>query len=161
MLAKLNLDVAQAQDNLLLAKAQRSALSNHASPTSDDPGRRHSSKATRFGCRQCTADRSIKPKGRNAALSFPPRVDGPYEIVGAFHLTPSYRLNMGSFNVFPIFHISELLRYTGPANDDSLFPSRTLTRPGPIVTTDGAEVYRVDKVMDARRYRNTRKLLVR
>ena len=51
--------------------------------------------------------------------------------------------------IFPTFH-SSLLRPYHP-NNNTLFPSRSHTRPGPIVTEDGNEEFIVESIVDHRR----------
>jgi hypothetical protein len=49
-------------------------------------------------------------------------------------------------NRFPTFHASPLWRFID--NDNDLFPSHTLAKPGPVVTADGEEEWLVDKIIN-------------
>lgn len=49
-------------------------------------------------------------------------------------------------NNINVFHASELKPYSN--NDASLFPSRQLSQPGPVITTDGAKEWLVDVIID-------------
>jgi hypothetical protein len=51
-------------------------------------------------------------------------------------------------HVFPVFHTSEIEPYV--ENDDELFPSRKLERPGPIITDLGEE-HEVTDIIDQRK----------
>nr|GAT58516.1 predicted protein [Mycena chlorophos] len=56
--------------------------------------------------------------------------------------------------MYPVFHTSEVSPWN--ENDNTLFPGRELTRPGPVVTLDGQEEFYVDEIVDKReRYGNT------
>jgi hypothetical protein len=52
-------------------------------------------------------------------------------------------------NTFPTFYISELKRFV--PNDATLFPSRELPQPGPVLTPDSLEEFMVDEIIDSRR----------
>ncbi|KAF7305710.1 Chromo domain-containing protein [Mycena chlorophos] len=56
--------------------------------------------------------------------------------------------------MYPVFHAAEVAPWN--ENDNTLFPSRELTHPGPVVTLDGQEEFYVDEIIDKReRYGNT------
>ena len=49
----------------------------------------------------------------------------------------------------PTYHMSKLKPHH--ANDASLFPSRELAQPSPILTTNGLEEYLINKIIDSQR----------
>ncbi|KAF7311150.1 Chromo domain-containing protein [Mycena chlorophos] len=56
--------------------------------------------------------------------------------------------------MYPVFHTAEISPWN--ENDNTLFPGRELTRPGPVVTLDGQEEFYVEEIIDKReRYGNT------
>jgi hypothetical protein len=61
-------------------------------------------------------------------------------------------------HVFPVFHTSEIEPYV--ENDDELFPSRKLERPGPIITDLGEE-HEVADIIDQRKRGRGYQYLVR
>ena len=84
----------------------------------------------------------------------------PYKIVNAHPETSHYVLELPeSMNIHPSFHASELKPYH--ANDDTLFPSRRLTRPEAIITAAGDEEYLVDRILDERPRGRGKQYLVR
>lgn len=91
---------------------------------------------------------------------FMPRFDGPYKILRAYPDTSSYTLELPpTSKQFPTFHSSQLQPFV--ANDDNLFPSRSLTKPPPILTPDGQTEYFIDKILDERPRGRGRQYLVR
>ncbi|THH06299.1 hypothetical protein EW146_g9654 [Bondarzewia mesenterica] len=81
---------------------------------------------------------------------FMPRYDGPYKIIHAFPNTSTYELSLpSSSKTFSTFHISQLRVFRD--NDDVSFPSRTLSRPGPLVSVDGFDEWEIDRIIDQRR----------
>jgi hypothetical protein len=77
-----------------------------------------------------------KKAGKQQTAKFFPRWDGPYRIIKLHLEASTYTLDICS-NAFPVYHASELKPHH--TNDPILFPSCTLTHPGPIVTKDGLE----------------------
>ena len=49
--------------------------------------------------------------------------------------------------MYPTYHASELKSFL--ANNKSLFPSRTLLWPDPVLTPDGLEEYLVEEIIDS------------
>jgi hypothetical protein len=86
-----------------------------------------------------------KKDGRVA--KFMPRFDKPFEVTTAFPEASTYTLRLPEpSKIYKTFHTS-LLR---PCleNDDELFPSQALERPGPIIMEDGETEYYIDKIID-------------
>jgi hypothetical protein len=91
-----------------------------------------------------------KKKGEKHVAKFLPHFDGPYKVTKAYPETSSYTFDMpNSPNVFLSYHASELKRHT--PNDPSLFPSRKLPQPGPVLTADGLEEYHIDCIIDSQK----------
>lgn len=79
-----------------------------------------------------------------------PCYDGPYNIIDVDEDHSTVTLNLpNSPNIFPVFHTSEVLPYA--ESDTSLFPSRHLEEPTPIITADRNEEHFIDRILDAQR----------
>ena len=90
-----------------------------------------------------------KKKGEKRATKFFPRYDGPYNITDVHAETLNYTLELpNSPNTFPTYHASELKAFL--LNDNTLFPSREVPQPQPIVTSDGLEEYHVKEIINSR-----------
>ena len=61
--------------------------------------------------------------------------------------------------MFPTFHASLLKRFI--ENDTSLFPSRELECPGPVMTGDSLEEYHIEKIVDKQKRGRGYQYLVR
>ena len=102
----------------------------------------------------------FKKKGEKRAAKFFPRFDGPHHIIDAHAASSNYTLELpNSPNTYPTFHASELKPFL--PNNTSLFPSRELPRPGPVLTPDGLEEYLVDEIIDSRKCGKGYQYLVR
>jgi Chromo (CHRromatin Organisation MOdifier) domain len=135
-------DVAEARDNLLHAKIQQAHYASTSQ--SPDPGYAIGDfvMLSTFNRR-----REFKKAGRRRTAKLFPRWDGPYRVTTAHLEASTYTLDIRT-NAFPVYHTSELKPHH--ANDPILFPSRTLTHPGPIVTEQGLEEFTIDKILDSR-----------
>jgi hypothetical protein len=143
IIQQLENDVAQARDNLLLVKITQS---HHASANrTPDPEFKINDLVM-----LSTANRrhEYKKKGEKQTAKFFPQWDGPFRVTASHPEASTYTLDIPT-NQFPNYHTSELKPHH--ANDGSLFPSRELTQPGPILTTNGLEEYLVDNIIDSRR----------
>lgn len=145
LLRQIELDVDEAQDNLLLAKVSQAIQADrHRGP---DPSFQVGDYVM---LNTLHRRRAYAQAGDQRVAKFMPRWDGKYKVIRAFPESSSYTLHLPqSPNVFPTFHASELRPYN--ANDPSLFPSREHPRPAPVVTPDGQEEWLVDKIVDQRR----------
>jgi hypothetical protein len=155
VLSRLRDDVNDARDNLLSAKFQQAFFANRKRGEEeklkvgekvlvDTSTRRHEYKSGK--------------KGRVA--KFMPRFDGPFTIVEAHPEISSYKVDIPGHPGGPqSFHTSRLKKHV--ENDDVLFPSRTMERPGPIVTKDGEEEWEIDKIIDDRKVGRGMQYLVR
>lgn len=76
-----------------------------------------------------------------------PCFDGKYLVLAAYPESSIYMIDMPNAPLtYTTFHTSELRPYF--KNDSSLFPSRELARPGPVVTADGEEEWLVEAIID-------------
>jgi len=104
--------------------------------------------------------REYKKKGELQVAKFFPRWDGPYRVTKAFPESSSYVLDtQNTPNKCPSYHASELKRHI--PNDDTLFPSRSLPEPGPVLTEDGLEEHQIDSILDSKRRGRGWRYLVR
>ena len=76
-----------------------------------------------------------------------PHFDGPYTTTHANPDKSTYTLDLPNKpNRFPTFHASHLRCHV--PNNDELFPSRQLAKPGPVVTNSGEDKWLIDRIMD-------------
>jgi hypothetical protein len=154
LIKNLENDVAEAKDNLLQAKTIQAFCANE---------HRGREEIFEVGDKVMLATlhrrQEYKKRGEHRAAKFFPRYDGPYEIIATHPQASTYTLEMPNSGVFPTFHVSELKRFL--PNDATLFPSRELAQPGPIMTADGLEEYLIDKIIDSRRRGRGWQFLVR
>jgi hypothetical protein len=141
----LELDVKEAQDNLLAAKIQQAYHANeHRAP---EVVYREGDLVMLSTENRC---RNYKHKGKKRVTKFMPRSNRPYTVVKAFPEKSEYTLRLpNNSQTFLGFH-SNLLKPFVP-NDPTLFPDREFTRPGAVVTEDGTEENMIDKIVDAQR----------
>ncbi|KAJ8462836.1 hypothetical protein ONZ51_g10647 [Trametes cubensis] len=154
-LRRLETDVMEAQDTLLLAKA---AQALHASASrAPDP-------LFAVGDRVLLSTfhrrREYMQRGSHRVAKFMVRFDGPYTITAANHSSSTYTLDLpASMHIFPTFHASLLRPYV--PNPDDLYPGRSHPEPGPIVTANGEEEFFVERILDRRRVGRGWQYLVR
>ena len=145
LIARIETDTLEAQDNLLLAKTHQALAAN----THRGPELRYSV-GDQVLLSTFHRRREYMQRGDHRVAKFMVRFDGPFTVVAAHPDSSTYTLDLPrSTSIHPTFHAS-LLRPFLP-NDDSLFPSRAHPRPGPIVTPDGQQEYFVDRILDRRR----------
>ena len=155
IIAQLELDVHEAQDNLLAAKIRQAYHANE-----------HRAPEVRYAEGDLVMlstenrRRNYKRKDKKRVAKFMPRNDGPYTVVKAFPEKSEYTLRLpNNPQTFPGFHASLLKPFV--PNDPTLFPDREFTRPGAVVTEDGTEENMIDKIVDARRRGRGKQYLVR
>jgi hypothetical protein len=155
LLSQLKHDVFEAQDNLLAAKASQATQTNkNRTRTITFKAGDHVLLATKHRRRE------YMQKGDNRVAKFMPRYDGPYTITNAHPEMSTYTLDLpNSPNIFPTFHVSQLRPYH--QNDATLFPTRELPRPGPVVMEDGQLETFIDKIIDERNVGRGKRYLVR
>jgi hypothetical protein len=145
IIAQLERDVLDAQDNLLAAKITQAEQSNKDRRPDPD---------YQIGQRVKLNTKNRRGQylraGEGRCAKFMPRFDGPYVIIAVHKECSTVTLDMAAQpGVFPVFHTSEIEPYI--ENDPSLFPNRQLPRPGPITTEDGEEEWEIDEIIDERR----------
>ena len=146
LIDQINSDVAEAKDNLLLAKIFQADQANRKRGPED-------AYAIDDLVMLSTANRrkeyASTGSGRSAKLF--PRHDGPYRVTKAFPQTSTYRLDIPNApsNFCFTFHASQLKRFV--PNDRELFPGRELSRDGPVVLPSGREEHVIEGILDERR----------
>ena len=140
---QLEVDVMEAQDNLLRAKVAQAVQANKSRtltfPYSIGQRVRLSTRNRR---------QEYKAKGEKRVAKFMARFSGPYKIIGVDEEHSTVTLDLpNSANFYPVFHTSQLIPFV--ENDDDLFPARALHKPKP-VEIDGVEEHFVDHIVAAR-----------
>ena len=146
LIDRINMDVAEAKDNLLLAKLFQADQANRKRGPED---------VYKVGdmVMLSTANRrkeyAATGSGRSAKLF--PQHDGPYRVVAAHPTTSTYRLDITNApqNSCFTFHASQLKQHV--PNDREKFPGRELSRDGPVMLSDGQEEHVIDRILDERR----------
>ena len=139
-------DVAEAKDNLMLAKVFQADQANRKRGPED-------AYTVNDFVMLSTANRrkeyASTGSGRSAKLF--PRHDGPYRVTKAFPQTSTYQLEIPNAppNFCFTFHASQLKRFV--PNDRELFPGRELPRDGPVVLPSGQEEHVIEGILDERR----------
>jgi len=137
-------DVADAKDNLMVAKIAQSYHSNEH--RQDDP---HFKIGDLVMLSTLNCRREHKQKGEKHVAKFMPRFDGPYEITDIHEEASTVTLDVPSQpNAFPTYHTSQIKQFN--SNDKEKFPSRSLPEPGPI-TINGVEEYTVERIITHRK----------
>jgi hypothetical protein len=141
LIDRLNTDVADARDNLLLAKITQTHHANKS--RAPDP-------LFKIGdfMHLSTANRRHKYKkiGEKRSAKFFPHWDGPFHITDTHPEASTYTLDI-PFNTYPTYHVTQLKHYV--LNDPILFPNCELSQPGPIVTPSGLEEFFVENIIDS------------
>ncbi len=145
LLERIETDVLEAQDNLLLAKTHQAAAAND---------RRDPELPYKIGDRVLLStfhrQRDYMQRGDHRVTKFMMRYDGPYTVTSAHPETSTYVLDLPeTMKIHATFHASLLRPYI--ESDLERFPSRAHAEPGPIMTPDGLEEYAVDRILDRRR----------
>ena len=147
------MDVADARDNLMLAKISQSHFAN---PKRNDPPT--FSIGDKVILSTLHRRKDYKSQKHHRAAKFMPRYDGPYQIIDVHPEASTVTLEMPNApNLFPTFHISNIKPWF--PNDDEKFPSRTLEQPGPI-DVNGQEEFLVDSIIDHRKIGRGHRYLV-
>ena len=154
-LSRLEMDVLEAQDNLLAAKTQQAHAANrHRIP---EPRYNVGDKvvlSTKHRRHEYIAN------GSGRVAKFMPRYDGPYTILSATPEMSTYVLDIPrSPHLSNLFHASQLRTFV--SNNHDLFPSRELPRPGPVVTPDRQLENFIDHILDEKKVSRSKKYLVR
>ncbi|OJT13288.1 Transposon Tf2-12 polyprotein, partial [Trametes pubescens] len=154
-LRRLETDIMEAQDTLLMAKAAQVFFANRSRGTEHAYAAGDKVLLSTFHRR-----REYMQRGSHRVAKFMVRFDGPFTIAKAHPSTSSYTLDLpASMRIFPTFHGSLLRPYL--ENDNDAFPGRSFPEPGPVVTPDGEEEYFVERILDRRRVGRGWQYLVR
>jgi hypothetical protein len=143
LITQLQTDVSEAKDNLLQAKISQAHYANqNRSPETPFKIGNQVMLSTLHRCQE------FKKKGEKRVAKFFSQYDGPYHIIDVHAATSNYTLELpNSPNTFPTFHAYKLKPFL--PNDATLFPSRKLSQPQPIVTSDGLEEYFVQEIINS------------
>ena len=143
---RIQADVAEAKDNLMLAKLFQADHANRRRAPEDVY---KVNDLVMLSTANRRKEYASTGSGRSAKLF--PRHDGPYRVTRAFPQTSTYQLGIPNApsNACPTFHASQLKRYI--QNDPALFPGRELARDGPVVLPDGQEEHVIERILDERR----------
>ena len=148
------IDVADARDNLMIAKI---AQSYSANTHRGDNIKYKAGDLVMLSTINRRKDYKNTEEHRVAKLI--PRYDGPYEVMDVNNDASVVELHIPSApNIFPKFHASLVKPFR--QNDDSKYPSRTLDAPGPI-EVDGEQEFFIDRIVDHKKVGRTYKYLVR
>jgi hypothetical protein len=140
-ICRLHDDVAEAKENLLLAKiTQAHHQSKGCTPEPDFKINDFVMLSTKNQRREFTK------KGEKCTTKFFPWWDGPYCISDCHPSASTYTLDIKTYPD-PVFYTSELKAWY--VNDDSLFPGCTQSQPGPIVTSDGLQEFLIQDIVDS------------
>jgi hypothetical protein len=155
IICQLEIDITEAQDNLLAAKFTQAEQSNK--DRGPDPGQHVKLSTTnRRGQYVHAGD-----KNELRVAKFMPRFDGPYDIIGIHPECSTITLDMSAQpGVYPTFHTSEIEPYI--ENDPDLFPNRELPQPGPMISGDSCnEEWEIADIIDKRKRSRSMQYLVR
>ncbi|GBE82422.1 Transposon Ty3-G Gag-Pol polyprotein [Sparassis crispa] len=138
----LNTDIMEAKDNLFLVKVNQAALANRSRSEEVSYVVGDKVMLSTFH-RRC----DYMERSDNHVAKFMVRYDSPYKVLHSYPKFSAYTLDLpASTNIFPTFHTS--LLKPSLKNDPNLFPLRQHSQPGPIITTDGAEEWEVESIID-------------
>ena len=147
-------DVADAKDNLMLAKITQSHQVNEkrTEDVTYKPG-------DQVMLSTLNRRREYKRAGEQRVAKFMPHFDGPYIVTDVNPEASTVTLDTPQTpNLFPTFHSSHVKPFK--PNDDLKFPRRTINKPGPI-EVDGVSEHVVDKIIDCKKIGKKFKYLVR
>lgn len=153
IISRLQIDVADARDNLVLLKISQSYHTNKS--RADDPPYKIIDLVL---LSTLNRRREYKRAGSLRVAKFMPQYDGPFEIIDTFPHASMVTLNIPHSNVFPTFHTSLLKPFV--RNDVAKFPLGTLESPRAVIV-DGEEEYFVDKIVDDRMVGKRKQYLVK
>ena len=141
VIERLTTDVADAKDNLMVAKISQAYQANKS--RRDDPEYKVGDLVM---LSTLNRRRDYKSSDNKRVAKFMPRFDGPFLVTDVHKRASTVTLDLpNSPNVFPTFHCSLVKPFE--ANDDTRFPARSLEKPGP-VEVNGVEEFVVEKIVD-------------
>ena len=135
-ITKIRLD---AQRNLVEARKRQSAATNK---------RRRAAPLFNIGDKVLLSTQNLPLATAHTKTA--PRFVGPFKVIHTQHETDNYTLDLPAEygRIHPVFHVGLLKAYI--ENDDTKFPSRTETRPGPLPEFQDENRYEVDKILARR-----------
>jgi hypothetical protein len=153
VIKKLEMDVAEAQDNLTMAKLSQTMYANK-SCTDDFP--------LRIGDHILLSTmhhrHKDKRKGTVHTAKFMPCFNRPYAMKKIDHKHSTITVDLPNNTcVFPTFPMSQIIPFI--ENDNNPFPNRQLQQPPPI-TIDNKEKYFVDCILDERKHGSGKQYLI-
>jgi hypothetical protein len=144
VIERLTLDVKEAQDNMLRAKLSQSLAANEH--RTDDFLFEKGKRVVLFTlhCR-----REYRSKDEKRVAKFMPRYNGPYTVTDTAPEISTITVELpNNPQTFPTFHTSQVLPFV--ENDPTLFPSRELLKPPPIMI-DSQEEFFIERILDERK----------
>ena len=146
LIDQINSDVAEAKDNLMLAKLFQADQANRRRGPEDVY---KVDDMVMLSTVNQQKEYASTGSGRSAKLF--PRHDGLYRVVKAHPTTSTYRLDIPNApqNSCFTFHASQLKRYI--PNDRERFPGQELPRDGPVTLSNGQEEHVIERILDERR----------
>ena len=156
LIDQINTDIAEAKDNLMVAKIFQADQANRKRGQKDEY---KVNDLVMLSTANRRKEYASTGSGRSAKLF--PRCDGPYCVVEAFPQTSTYRLKIPNAppNFCLTFHASQLKRYV--PNDQTLFPGWEFPRDGPVLLENGKEEHVIERIIDERRQGRGMQYLVR
>jgi hypothetical protein len=144
VITRVTQDVADAKDNLMVAKM---AQAHHANEhRRDDPEYKVGDLVM---LSTLNRRREHKQKGKKRVAKFMARFDGPFEVTSVHKEASTVSIDVPTQpNAFPTYYTGHIKPFK--ANDAEKYPSRTLQEPGPIMV-DGVEEYTVEKIIAHRK----------
>jgi hypothetical protein len=87
-----------------------------------------------------------KKKGEKRVAKFMPHFNRPYNVTNTIYTHSTVTLDLPNKpHIFPTFHMSQITPFI--ENDNTLFPSRELSKPPPVMI-DEAEEFFIDRILD-------------
>jgi hypothetical protein len=144
VITRVSQNVADAKDNLMVAKISQAHQANEH--RRDDPEYKVGDSIMLSTLnRRC----EHKQKGKKRVAKFMQRFDRSYEVTDIHKETSNVTIDvLTQPNTFPTYHTSHIKPFI--ANDNKKYPSRTLAEPGPIMV-DGVEEYTVERIITHRK----------
>jgi hypothetical protein len=155
MIESIQNDVADARDNLTIAKISQAFQANK---------KRADNIEYKIGDKVMLSTlnrrKQYKSSDERRVAKFMPRFDGPFLVVDINFDASTVTLDIPTApNLFPTFHTTHVKMHQ--ENDNLKYPSRSLDKPGPILVDDVPE-YTVEHILDHKKFRGDNfKYLVR
>ena len=146
LIERVNTDMAEAKDNLMLAKVFQADQVNRKCRLED-------AFAVNDLVMLSTANRrkDYASTGSGRSVKLFPRHDGPYCVVEGFPQMSTYCLDIlnALLNFCFMFHASQLRRYI--LNDRELFPGCEFPHDGPVMLANGCEEHVIERIINERK----------